>query len=1398
MEYKNSLLVLSLFSIKGSSSDYTSWTNKTILSVNTNGIKKNGHLAIQHTFSKYALCCLQETRFRDRQHLETFRFHLISTFSAKSFVSDTNSLHSHPSRERVNGVMTIIRSDFPGFETAEAVQSVTVQDRYLVVRLVVHGAPVYVHNVYAPVDSTERKPFFDQLPTGSFEANASHIVCGDLNTTLCPSLDCSSGAYRHEPSRLSCLEWLSNLGVLDAWRHQHPEERIFTGPQPRRNRLDYILLSENLFRTIYKDSNYASLPHTGDHLAHVLKFANPCQLQGRGYWKCPLSLFEYPVIIGAIEVEADRILEKLRASSHPGKDWERWKKSMKHLLQQIQKKIRRQEEDELVNAQSELEHAASAYRMSNQDSEKKIYMEALHSYHERVKSSSKYNQDSVFDHHMKNMEKSSRYFFRPLDSTCHRVPLEEVLLPTGKVSKNPLDITLQFTDHWGGIMGDKSSSAGVPLRPCNQKQKSLLDTITRTLNSSDESFLSAPLTKSEMEGAIRSMRGHSTPGMDGLPAAFYQLAPRVFGECLQIVFDAQLRRGSLLRSQRSSAITLLYKKGSRADPGNYRPIALICVDVKVLSKVLAYRLQKMLPKLIHDDQKAFLRGRSIHHHIRYMSDLQDLITHRGEEAYATFLDFEKAYDRVDWSYMFAVLSKMNCGNSFIKWTKLLYTNTNVSLLLNGTLSPKITPSRGVKQGDPLSALLFLMTIEPLGNLLRRNEGPGICITPMDTATSLFFADDSTLLSSSLGGVEAQLDVVQLYCDGSGAKLNLSKSTLLPLNRHQVCPPFALVKVLSRCESVKYLGVPFSQSPVNDLMIEFLEDRFYGGFRQWFRRARTVRGRLLVAQTMVLSRLWHFTTHFNIPQHLLRRWQSMLNRFVLSRKYERDSTHMQLIRSELLYLPFSKGGLQVTNIEKQLMKQRLQFLQQFAHHSSTAAPSNWTLTGMEIVKHILPKFGPFKPLDILTISPRRHATMVRWNVASSWWKQTCIWWSQSKWELTPKTLSSQEQYIVMLNAPVWLPVDSHLHFEQRRRSTSAVAHRRCMGMVPEPARTFRMQFAQAFRIRSLRDLFGGRSTWFSSSSEFVLRFSTHTAEHSLEVGKTKLLRRLYVEATQILRRFQPEGVLLCPERFVSEDYLVQFGIQVSDKKVFFPTIPRNQLFRVVGEAKPPDRPHPLLLHIPERDRPSASNWVKDFSKGFKRLRGRLLPIYSDIQLRLTYSILPVRSRFWFLKQAHPDIILCTQKHCGEVESYQHLFFDCSRTYALWEELFPSWTAFFSTRPKWAHIACLRLPPLQDRWKPFRVVLEDVWFALVAIAIHFIWTDRNRRLFDQASSSPTGPAVSVIYSTFSAHIRFFQRQCYDPAQLDQLQTVLLGLLQSGSAKRYFSERSDLLKIRRRGRL
>ena len=158
----------------------------------------------------------------------------------------------------------------------------------------------------------------------------------------------------------------------------------------------------------------------------------------------------------------------------------------------------------------------------------------------------------------------------------------------------------------------------------------------------------------------------------------------------------------------------------------------------------------------------------------------------------------------------------------------------------------------------MSALLFILTIEPLGNLLRSHEEYGVCLTADHTATSTFFADDSTLLGGSIEHLQAQLEVVAEYCAGSGAKLNLSKSTLLALNRTHDCPLLPGVRVLGRTDSVNYLGIQFGQSSVDHILVDLLEQRFYDSFKMWYRRARTLRGRLLVAQTMVLSRLWHCT------------------------------------------------------------------------------------------------------------------------------------------------------------------------------------------------------------------------------------------------------------------------------------------------------------------------------------------------------------------------------------------------------------------------------------------------------------------------------------------------------------------------------------------------------------
>ena len=167
----------------------------------TNGIKQNGHLFIEDMLSKYSVTCVQETKFGDLPQLSTFQFHLHSSFKHNVFVDDPNSQLRRPTRGRSNGVLTVLRSDFPGFKSAIEVPNISVSGRYLVVHVMIEGATIYVHNVYAPVDRQEIQHIFSSLVTEGFDEQVTHFVLGDLNTPLDPRFDSSSPTLRYDPGR---------------------------------------------------------------------------------------------------------------------------------------------------------------------------------------------------------------------------------------------------------------------------------------------------------------------------------------------------------------------------------------------------------------------------------------------------------------------------------------------------------------------------------------------------------------------------------------------------------------------------------------------------------------------------------------------------------------------------------------------------------------------------------------------------------------------------------------------------------------------------------------------------------------------------------------------------------------------------------------------------------------------------------------------------------------------------------------------------------------------------------------------------------------------------------------------------------------------------------------------
>ena len=150
----------------------------------------------------------------------------------------------------------------------------------------------------------------------------------------------------------------------------------------------------------------------------------------------------------------------------------------------------------------------------------------------------------------------------------------------------------------------------------------------------------------------------------------------------------------------------------------------------------------MLEKLIHENQKGFLSGRYIGENIRLVYDILSYTEQHNKPGILLLIDFEKAFDSLSWRFIFNVIKFFNFGPDFTKWIKIILNDTKLCVIQNGIFSPFSNIGRGCRQGDPISPYLFLLCVEIMAILTRKNQNiKGICIN--DKEHKLFqYADDT--------------------------------------------------------------------------------------------------------------------------------------------------------------------------------------------------------------------------------------------------------------------------------------------------------------------------------------------------------------------------------------------------------------------------------------------------------------------------------------------------------------------------------------------------------------------------------------------------------------------------------------------------------------------------------
>ena len=209
-------------------------------------------------------------------------------------------------------------------------------------------------------------------------------------------------------------------------------------------------------------------------------------------------------------------------------------------------------------------------------------------------------------------------------------------------------------------------------------------------------------------------------------------------------FNYGFVKGELSISQRQGIIRLIPTKNKNLSLlKNWRPISLLNVDYKITTKALALRLRKVLPSIISDVQTGYIEGRFIGENIRMISDIIHFTAEQNQEGIALFIDFEKAFDSLEWAFLSKALDVFQFGNDFKNWVRILYSNISSCTINNGYASSWFKLERGIRQGCPLSGLLFVLAVETLSACIRScKEIKGIQVANREIKLSQY-ADDTT-------------------------------------------------------------------------------------------------------------------------------------------------------------------------------------------------------------------------------------------------------------------------------------------------------------------------------------------------------------------------------------------------------------------------------------------------------------------------------------------------------------------------------------------------------------------------------------------------------------------------------------------------------------------------------
>ena len=790
-------------------------------------------------------------------------------------------------------------------------------------------AEIVLVNVYAPNGLDDEKiRFFEELFEKITETVASYncvnvILAGDLNLVM-NEWEVKNRNYSNSERRIavSLKNLMGTLNLVDGW--DNASKKSFTWTSNRMgiqsfSTLDRVLYTRNNFEVVDKVADWAL--SVSDHAAVIaglrpietrtVKNSRICRLDPR------LLLDEE----GRLHLDGRfrELTEQIPDGWNPHVRLEYYKMCIRTAANDAVGKIKAKFRDTETILNNDINavvdelagegvlHERKALLMHKLDDLRQLKRNLVDKVGTRLEQKAArkwYNEGEL----------SNKYFFNLLNRK-NNDDITTLLDENGVDINDPVLIETKIQEFYKNLY--ESVEDGV------EDNANLFRNIDRVQDDEAAQLMEA-LTIEELTTTLKSC-ADSSPGPDGIPYSFLKHFWTEFAPVLLESWNYSMTINELPPSHKVSHLRLIPKVGK--DPriiANLRPITLSNTDHKLITKTLARRLTNVLAGSIGEEQTAYVPGRLINDNVRSMLMTIDLAnSDNNVNGVVVSLDAKKAFDSVDHRFIRKCLIEFGLGN-FVPVFNVLYKGLRSNIIINGRPVDGYSILKGVKQGDALSCILFIMCMEPLIRNIKANGTIREISSdqlPIRIPKVYSFADDISILAKNeIQGIRAIFNEYETFSKASGLYLNADKTEILCFNgqrdavqRFDVNYNGSDYRLMS-CAQIKINGILLSQDRNQReaanvaKSIESMEHLLSA----WSTRRLTLLGRILIIKTYAMSKMIYLMQTFSLSEQSYKDFVKVVFKFLWNKNYNAARAPERLKRS-IMYTPVSLGGFGMVDI-----------------------------------------------------------------------------------------------------------------------------------------------------------------------------------------------------------------------------------------------------------------------------------------------------------------------------------------------------------------------------------------------------------------------------------------------------------------------------------------------------